>query len=126
MKKRLASLFLLLVLVGTTFAGVPLHFGDSECSMHGMMDCCKTALMANDSPEVAAAKLCCAVACPTNGSTSPSNVARVRPPASVRVPTYIVTPQPWTTADVQFERSQYSHGPPGSPPAYLLNLAFLI
>jgi len=57
MKKRLASLFLLLMLAGSTFAGVPLHFGDGECSMHGMMDCCKAALMANDSPEIAAAKL---------------------------------------------------------------------
>jgi len=35
-----------------------LHFGDGECSMHGMMDCCEAVLMANDSPEIAAAKLC--------------------------------------------------------------------
>ena len=125
MKKRLASLFLLLVLTGSTFAGMPLHFGDGECSMHGMMDCCKAALMANDSPEIAAAKLCCAVDCPTNGSTS-SRVAPLRAPASVRVPTYMVTHRPWTTAGVLFWRSEYVHGPPGSPPAYLLNLAFLI
>ncbi len=125
MKKRLASLFLLLVLAGSTVAGVPLHFGDTECSMHGMMDCCKTALMTNDSPQVAAAKLCCAVDCPTSGSTS-SKVAPLRAPASVRVPTYMVTPRPWLTAGVLFGPSQYTHGPPGSPPTYLLNLAFLI
>jgi len=125
MKKRLASLFLLLVLAGSTFAGVPLHFGDGECSMHGMVDCCKAALMANDSPEVAAAKLCCAVDCPTNGSTS-SKVAPLRAPASVRVSTYMVTPRSWTTPDVVFWRSEFIHGPPGSPPTYLLNLAFLI
>jgi len=44
--KRLASLILLLVLAGSAFAGVPLHFGESECSMDGMadMDCCKAVL----------------------------------------------------------------------------------
>src|SRR4030095_4240888 len=97
MKKRLASLFLLLVLTGSTVPGMPLHFGDGECSMHGMMDCCKAALMANDSPEIAAAKLCCAVDCPTNSSTS-TRVAPLRAPESVRVPTYIVTLRSWTTA----------------------------
>jgi hypothetical protein len=35
--------------------------------MHGMMDCCKAALMANDSPEIAAAKLCCAVGSELHG-----------------------------------------------------------
>ena len=124
MNKRLASLFLLLVLAGSTFAGVPLHFGDGECSMHGMMDCCKTALMANDSPEIAAAKLCCAVDCPTSGSSS-SKIEPLRAPASVRVPTYMVSLRPWTTAG-GFWPTESVHGPPGSPPAYLLNLAFLI
>src|SRR5215207_2673154 len=122
MKKRLASLFLLLMLAGSTFAGVPLHFGNGECSMHGMMDCCKAALMANDSPEVAAAKLCCAVDCPTNSSTS-SRVTPLRAPASVRAPSYTLTPRPWTIAGGGlFWRSEYVHGPPGSPPTYLLNL----
>jgi hypothetical protein len=81
--------------------------------------------MANDSPEIAAAKLCCAVDCPTNGSTS-SKVAALRAPASVRVPSYMATLRLWTTADVLFWRTEYVHGPPGSPPTYLLNLAFLI
>src|SRR5215211_7715270 len=125
MKKRLASLFLLLVLAGSTFAGVPLHFGDGECSMHGVMDCCKAALMANDSPEVAAAKLCCAVDCPIYSSTS-SKVAPLRVPASVRAPSYTVTRRPWTTAGALLWPTEYVHGPPGSPPTYLLNLAFLI
>lgn len=45
--KRLASLFLLLVLAGSALAGVPLQFGENECSMGGMMDmdCCKAALL---------------------------------------------------------------------------------
>jgi hypothetical protein len=82
-------------------------------------------LMANDTPEVAAAKLCCAVDCPTNGSTS-SKVAPLRVPASVRAPSFLVSVRPWTTAGGLFWRSEYVHGPPGSPPTYLLNLAFLI
>ncbi len=47
MKKRFASLILLLMLVGGAFAGVPLHFGESECGMTTMsgMDCCQAALM---------------------------------------------------------------------------------
>lgn len=125
MKKRLASLFLLLVLTGSTSAGVSLNFGDGECSMHGMMDCCKTALLTNDSPRVAAAKLCCAVDCKTNSSAS-YRIAPQRARALERVPTYLVTSRPWTTADFLFWRSEYVHGPPGSPPTYLLNLAFLI
>jgi hypothetical protein len=37
MKSRLASVFLLLVLAGSTFAGMPLHFGESECGMDSMI-----------------------------------------------------------------------------------------
>lgn len=126
MQKRLASLFFLLVLTGSTFAGVPLHFRDSECSMHGMTDCCEAALMANDSPEVAAAKLCCALDCPTSGSTSQSSVSHLRLPTSTQVPTYAVNGRPWTVSVVLISGTECVHGPPGSPPAYLLNLTFLI
>jgi hypothetical protein len=134
MKKRLASLFLLLMLAGSTVAGVPMHSGNDECSMHdmhgmhgmdGMMDCCKAALMANNSPEIALAKLCCAVDCQTNGSTS-SKVGPLKAPASVQVPDYAVTPRPHIAAGRSVWRNQRVHGPPDAPPTYLLNLAFLI
>src|SRR5207244_1843884 len=76
--KRLAALFLLLVLATSAFAGVPLHFGESECGMESMMDmdCCKAALLQNQTPEVADAKLCCTLNCAQNGPTSPPNFVR--------------------------------------------------
>ena len=44
-----------------------MHSGGGES---GMMDCCKKALEQNDSPHVAAARLCCAMNCNEPGSTS--------------------------------------------------------
>ena len=78
--KRLASLILLLMLAGSAFAGVPLRFGESECSMDGMadMDCCKAALLQKEAPEVADAKLCCALNCAQNGTTAPASAVRVQ------------------------------------------------
>src|SRR4030095_15897715 len=88
MKRRLASLFLLIVLAGSAFAGVPMHAGESECEMSGMMDmdCCKKALLKELTPEVAQAKLCCALMCPQNGTTAPSRSNRVKPPSSTPLP----------------------------------------
>src|SRR5437667_11820091 len=98
MRKRLASLVLLLVIAGGALAGVPLHSGESECSMGGMMamDRCKAALLQKEMPEVANAKLCRALNCPQNRTTSfpghvrnspPSQLAlRARPPAAALPP----------------------------------------
>jgi len=126
MKKRLASLFLLLVLVGSAFAGVPLHFGESDCGMKMMdMDCCQAALLQTQTAEVADAKLCCALSCAQNGTTSPPTSMRITPPAPVGLIEYLaITPPPVRSALSRTIHSQ--HGPPGSPPTYLLNLAFLI
>src|SRR5260370_24621973 len=85
MKKRLASLFLLVVLVGSAFAGVPLHSGQSDCGMSLMdMDCCKAALLQQQTPEVADARLCCALNCAPNGTTSPPGNVRITPPSPLR------------------------------------------
>ncbi len=77
MKKRCASLVLLLMLGGSAFAGIPLHSGERGCNMtmEGM-DCCKAALMQSETPEVAAARLCCALNCSQPGATMPSSTAR--------------------------------------------------
>lgn len=128
MKKRLASLVLLLVLVGGAFAGVPLQFGGSECGMSEMMEgmeCCKAALLQNQSPEVADAKLCCALNCAQGGTTSPPTSVRITSPAPARLLDLPSMPQPIVRSAL-FGRIDSKHGPPGSPPAYLLNLAFLI
>ena len=128
MKKRLASLVLLLVLVGGAFAGVPIKFGGGECGMHEMMDgmdCCKAALLHRQTPEVAEAKLCCALNCSQGGTTSPPASVRITPPTQSQ-PLQFPTLTPPIERDGSFHRINSQHDPPGSPPTYLLNLAFLI
>jgi hypothetical protein len=126
MKKRLASLFLLLALFATVFAGVPVHFGETECAMPGMMgmDCCKTAHLQQETAEVANAKLCCALDCAQNGTTSPPNTVTVVPPChSSMLPEFVKALPP---TFVPLNRNGNSHSPPGSPPTYLRNLTLLI
>jgi len=126
MKSRLASLVLLLGLAGSTFTGMPMHFSKGECNMDGMMDmdCCKAALMQESSPEVADAKLCCALNCAKDGTTTPPNIVRVTPPplASASSPPALTQP----VNSLLFRCSDRLHGPPDSGPAYLRNLALLI
>jgi hypothetical protein len=128
MKSRLASLFLLLVLAGTTFAGMPLHFGESECGMESMMDmdCCNAALVQESSPEVADAKLCCALNCAQDGTTSPPNIVRATPPPLVSASSHPASTQPLTVNSLIFRRIDRLHGPPDSGPTYLRNVALLI
>lgn len=129
MKKRLASLFLLLVLFGGAFAGVPLGFGgENRCSMSGMtnMHCCKAMLKQKNSPKVSAAQLLCALACAKNGTTLPSNAVRVTPPAVARTAEVPEAVTPLANTSLRFQRLDRSHDPPGSPPKYLRNLALLI
>jgi hypothetical protein len=126
--KRLSSLFLLLVLATSALAGVPLHFGESECGMESMMDmdCCKAALLQNQTPEVADAKLCCAMNCAQNGTTSPPNVVRVTPPSPARAPSHPAIAQSLPQSSFLFHRIDRLHGPPNAGPTYLRNLALLI
>jgi len=128
MKKRLASLVLLLVLAVGTFAGMPLHFGESECNMDGMMDmdCCKAALMQVETREGADAKLCCALNCAQNGTTLPTGSIRVTPPYQARITTYLAIARPLANSSLRFLRSDRLHGPPGAAPTYLRHLALLI
>lgn len=125
MKTRFASFFLVLMLAGSVSAGLPLPFSAEECSMHAGMDCCELALTQTTSPEVADAKLCCALSCAQNGTTSPPNIVRVRLPSSVRAS------HPALTHLIQIpvlrvHHIDRLHGPPQSEPAYLRNLALLI
>ena len=128
MNKRLTSLLLLLVLLGSASAGIPLHQGETECGMDHMadMDCCKVALLQTQTPEVADAKLCCALICAQNGMTSPPASIRLKGPSSTNdvSPPAIEFPQAYT---FQVQRIAQLHGPPGSPPpTYLRNLTLLI
>ena len=127
MKRRLASLFLLLVLFGSAFAGVPMHFGETDCGMSSMMDmdCCKKARLKELSPEVADAKLCCALNCAQNGTTSPPGNTRVTPPPT-HMPSLAAVAHTLPQYSRQIQTRDRSHDPPGSPPTYLRNLALLI
>jgi hypothetical protein len=127
MKKRLASLVLLLVLAGSAFAGVPLHFGESECGMSMMaMDCCKAALLQQQTPEVADAKLCCALNCAQNGTTSPPGSVRITPPSPARMSSSPSIAQALPNPSFRLRSIDRLHGPPVSAPSYLRNLALLI
>ena len=130
MKARFASMFLLLVLFGGAFAGVPLNFGESECSMNGMMDmdCCKAALLQGQATKVSEAELLCALNCAEKGTTLPSSGLRVTQPSAMRVAPHPVAIMPsfGSVFALRLHRFKDFHDPPGSPPAYLRNLALLI
>jgi len=126
MKTRLASLFLVLVLAGSASAGLPLPFSADECDMHPGMDCCKTARAQATTPEVADAKLCCALICAQNGTTSPPNVVRVSSPPSVRASSHPALTHAMPIPALRIHHIDHLHGPPKSEPAYLRNLALLI
>ena len=129
MKNRLASLFLLLGLAGSALAGVPLHFGENECSMGGMMDmdCCKAALLKKETTRIADAELLCALNCAQNGTTLPSNAVRITPPSPVRTTSPSAITQALPSTALRSGLLDPRHGPPGhAAPAYLRNLALLI
>jgi hypothetical protein len=129
MKLRLASLFLLLVLFGGAFAGVPLSFGESQCNMGGRadMDCCKAALAQKTKPKFTQQEeLLCALSCAQNGTTLPSSVVRVTPPVQTIQPAHLALTQPLSIPFSVSMATTRTHSPPGSPPTYLRNLALLI
>jgi hypothetical protein len=127
MKARLASLFLLLVLAGSTFAGMPMHFSAGECGMNDMMDmdCCETALTQESSPKVAEEILSCALDCAKYGTTAPPNIVRVTPPPLASALSHPALKQALVNS-LLFRRIDRLHGPPDSGSKYLRNLALLI
>lgn len=92
-----------------------------------MMDCCKRARSAGHTPEIQAARLCCAINCQDGGANGPASTNRVSAPQVV--PAHpAASPAPSTAAHLLPHRRR--DGEPShtdeSPPVYLLNLAFLI
>ena len=128
MLKRLTSLLLLLTVCAGVASGAPLHSGRRECGMEDsmrMMDCCKRARSHGNTPEVQAARLCCAVNCQNSGASGPSSAARVSDPQPV--PSHPAAMPAPAALIVSHERrlAGVSHTDE-SPPVYLLNLALLI
>ena len=122
MIKRIASLTLVLMLGGSVLAGVPMHSGSSES---GMMDCCKKALEQNDSPYVAAARLCCAMNCNEPGPTSNNSSQTFSQTGSEPTP-LIALALPLTSIQ-RPGRARYTLRTAAlSQPPYILNLALLI
>jgi len=90
-----------------------------------MMECCKRARAHGNTPDVQAARLCCALNCQNGGGSGPASTARVtQPPASPAHPAAADAPAPFVVA--RASRGTPPSHPNESPPVYLLNLAFLI
>ena len=128
-RTRLISLVLLLVFGGSALAGMPMHSDEQSCPIGGAMgdmDCCKAALMKNQTPQVTSARLCCALNCSQDGTT-PSQGMRVSPALQIALAAYPVNIQPILPAISPLRHAANSHGPPtDSQPAYIRHLALLI
>ena len=128
MFKRLTSLVFILALVAGTAAGAPLHSGDRECGMAGMdgMDCCEKAQMPENSPEVLAARLCCALNCtqPAPAGMHTSRARAGQAPAAVR-PHPAALPSAYTLS-AQLQPGSFRTLPSVSPPGYIRHSSLLI
>src|SRR4051812_34393012 len=119
MTKWLTSFFLLGVMASSALAGNLMHSGEKECSMAGMMDCCATARMKDDKPEVRAARLCCALNCSEPGTTAPSGSYKVSPQLTVALNSALIPP----SASLLSQEPAREYSPPGlrktSNPTYI-------
>jgi hypothetical protein len=128
MMKWCTSLVMIAVL-GGVFAGLPLHAAERECAMSGMggMDCCATAQMQGDAPQITAARLCCALDCSQSGTTTPTGTRVLRGPQFVTVslhPAASNSPAAIPHPSFGFDSAQASLQ--NSHPAYIRHLALLI
>jgi hypothetical protein len=90
----------------------------------GMEDCCATALEQSTSPEVSAARLCCAMNCSMPGSTGS---AAYSAPQGATLAQDAIIPQPSVAILKTAPRfSQSRASTKNLPPTYILNLALLI
>jgi hypothetical protein len=128
MAKWLTSLFLLVALGVSAAAGMPLHSGEHECHMPGMtdgMDCCAKAHAQQNTPEVTAARLCCAINCTSPGTAQTGTRLRLSPLA-VNTPCIATFQTPPVTLSLTLRYSLSTAHPQHSPPAYIQHLALLI
>jgi hypothetical protein len=125
--KKLINLLLILTVASSVAAGMPLHSNEQECSMGGEMDCCKKALLAAETPQVTAARLCCAVNCSTEGTTNPTSNSNLSPQSQPAVSVHPAAATAILNSHFSLRFVAASHGPPAySEPAYILHLALLI
>jgi len=126
MMKWFTTLVLVVTLGGSVLAGIPLHSNDNECTMSGVMDCCRAALNRSNTPQVASARLCCSLNCSQNGTT-PANGLRVQPKMQPSLSAHPSGAQAILPSMPVLRLSSHSHGPTtDSNPAYVRHLALLI
>ncbi|MBV8856236.1 MAG: hypothetical protein JOZ02_04670 [Acidobacteria bacterium] len=128
MAKWLTSLFLLAALGVGAVAGMPLHSGEHECHMprmKGGMDCCAKAHARQNTPGVAAARLCCALNCASPGTTPAGTRLRLAPLA-VNAPRPATFQTPSVALSSTLRYGLLTGHPQHSPPAYIRHLALLI
>ena len=129
MTKWLTSLALLVALGGGVLAGVPLHSGEQECNMPGMsgdMDCCAKARKQAATLEVIAARLCCAVNCPSSGTTPPADSAQRTPPLAVVAQHPAAARSPFVIPSTRPRSDSAQGNLEDSQPTYIRHLALLI
>lgn len=91
------------------------------------MDCCKTALLAAQTPQVAAARLCCVVNCTTDGAPNTTGNSTLPAQSQTALPAHPATAPALLNSHFSLQFVAASHGPPAySEPAYIRHLALLI
>src|SRR5216684_4709251 len=124
MMKWLTSLVLVVTLGGGALAGIPLHSNDTECTMSGMMDCCRAALSRSNTPQVASARLCCSLNCSQSGPTS-SNGVQVQPKTQPTQLAHLSGALVIPPAMFLRQGNRLHSLPTDSHPAYIRHLALL-
>lgn len=123
------SLVMIAALGASALAGMPLHSDVQECNMSGMngdMDCCARARKQAATPEVVAARICCALNCPSSGTLPPAGSIQLVPPSSLiaehpaAIYSLFVIPRLRLRPDSLRDYSQ------NTLPAYIRHLALLI
>src|SRR5260221_9449505 len=125
MRKWLVNSILLLAVAGNAAMGMPLHSNEESCPM-GETDCCKKAAMAESAtPQVSAARLCCALNCSQEGTTPSKGNSTSSQPLSVSG--HPASVEPPLTSPILLNGASQTHSPPiYSRPTYIRHLALLI
>lgn len=121
-------MFILVIAAGAA-AGTPLHSHEQECGVGGTaeVDCCEKAREQSGSPEVLAARLCCALNCSQPAPTGPAGVyssQSVQPHATSPLLAAATRPANLLPPSLQHRRAQVLAL--GFPPGYIRHSALLI
>ena len=122
MMKWFAVLILSAVMGGNALAGLPQHGAGQACAM---MDCCQLAQAQRETPEVMAARLCCAINCPQSGTTEPKSTLRLAPLVLIVLHPATIQPR-LTTLGAKLSANSAQVRRADSQPIYIRHLALLI